>query len=123
MGQTQQPRRSVLIVEDDADLRRVTAELLETGDAIRAGRAWHIAYTSPNLAGVQAAISAGLGVSILSAVAILADHQILRAKDGFPAVGDTELALVAAPDASPATRRLADVLAEFCAGASPRAAA
>jgi DNA-binding transcriptional LysR family regulator len=88
-----------------------------------AGRAWHIAYTSPNLAGVQAAISAGLGVSILSAVAILADHQILRAKDGFPSVGDTELALVAAPDASPATRRLADVLAEFCAGASPRAAA
>ena len=62
-------------------------------------------------------------VRILSAVAILADHQILRAKDGFPAVGDTELALVAAPDASPATRRLADVLAEFCAGASPRAAA
>jgi DNA-binding transcriptional LysR family regulator len=31
-----------------------------------AGRAWHIAYTSPNLAGVQAAVSAGLGVSILS---------------------------------------------------------
>ena len=88
-----------------------------------AGRAWHIAYTSPNLAGVQAAVSAGLGVSILSAVAILADHQILRAKDGFPSVGDTELALVAARDASPATRRLADVLAEFCAGASPRAAA
>jgi len=29
MGQTQQPRRSVLIVEDDADLRRVTAALLE----------------------------------------------------------------------------------------------
>jgi DNA-binding transcriptional LysR family regulator len=88
-----------------------------------AGRAWRIAYTSPNLAGVQAAVSAGLGVSILSAAAVLADHQILRAKDGFPAVGDTELALVAAPDASPATRRLADVLAEFCAGGSPRAAA
>ena len=88
-----------------------------------AGRAWHIAYTSPNLAGVQAAVSAGLGVSILSAAAILADHQILRAKDGFPSVGDTELALVAAPDASPATRRLADLLAEFCAGANSRAAA
>ena len=47
--------------------------------------------------------------------AILADHQILRVKDGFPSVGDTELALIAAPDASPATRRLADLLAEFCA--------
>jgi DNA-binding transcriptional LysR family regulator len=69
----------------------------------------------PNFAGIQAAVSAGLGVSILPDVAILADHQILRVKDGFPSVGDTELALVAAPDASPATRRLADLLAEFCA--------
>jgi DNA-binding transcriptional LysR family regulator len=69
----------------------------------------------PNFAGIQAAVSAGLGVSILPDVAILADHQILRVKDGFPSVGDTELALVAAPDASPATRRLADFLAEFCA--------
>ena len=68
----------------------------------------------PNFAGIQAAVSAGLGVSILPDVAILADHQILRVKDGF-SVGDTELALVAAPDASPATRRLADLLAEFCA--------
>jgi DNA-binding transcriptional LysR family regulator len=69
----------------------------------------------PNFAGIQATVSAGLGVSILPDVAILADHQILRVKDGFPFVGDTELALVAAPDASPATRRLADLLAEFCA--------
>jgi DNA-binding transcriptional LysR family regulator len=68
----------------------------------------------PNFAGIQAAVSAGLGVSILPDVAILADHQILRVKDGF-SVGDTELALVAPPDASPATRRLADLLAEFCA--------
>ena len=37
-----------------------------------AGRSWRLAYTSPNLAGIQAAVSAGLGVSILSDVAILA---------------------------------------------------
>ena len=29
MGQTQQKRRAVLIVEDDAELRRLTAALLE----------------------------------------------------------------------------------------------
>ena len=45
--------------------------------------------------------SAGLGVSVLPDTAILADHQVLRVKDGFPSVGNTELALVAAPDASP----------------------
>jgi DNA-binding transcriptional LysR family regulator len=88
-----------------------------------AGRAWHIAYTSPNFAGIQAAVSAGLGVSILPDAAVLADHRVLRSKDGFPAISDTELALVAAPDASPATRRLAELLADFCHSADPRAAA
>jgi DNA-binding transcriptional LysR family regulator len=88
-----------------------------------AGRAWHIAYTSPNFTGIQAAVSAGLGVSILPDTAVLADHRVLRSKDGFPAISDTELALVAAPDASPATRRLAELLADFCHSADPRAAA
>jgi DNA-binding transcriptional LysR family regulator len=88
-----------------------------------AGRGWHIAYTSPNFAGIQAAVSAGLGVSILPEPAILGDHRVLRSRDGFPAITNTELALVAAPDASPATRRLADLLADFCNSADPRAAA
>jgi DNA-binding transcriptional LysR family regulator len=88
-----------------------------------AGRGWHIAYTSPNFAGIQAAVSAGLGVSILPEASLLADHRVLQPKDGFPAITNTELALVAAPDASPATRRLADLLADFCAAADPRAAA
>jgi DNA-binding transcriptional LysR family regulator len=79
-----------------------------------AGRAWHVAYTSQNLPGIQAAVSAGLGVSILPDVAILAEHRVLGRRDGFPPISNTELVLVAAPDATPATRRLADVLAEFC---------
>ncbi|MEA2948294.1 MAG: hypothetical protein QOI40_3624 [Alphaproteobacteria bacterium] len=88
-----------------------------------AGRGWHIAYTSPNFSGIQAAVSAGLGVSILPEASLLADHRVLQRKDGFPAITNTELALIAAPDASPATRRLADLLADFCAAADPRAAA
>ena len=88
-----------------------------------AGRAWHVTYTSPNFSGIQAAVSVGLGVSILPEVAILADHRVLRPKDGFPSVSNTELALQAAPTASPATRRLAELLAEFCNSADPRAAA
>jgi DNA-binding transcriptional LysR family regulator len=88
-----------------------------------AGRAWHIAYTSPNLPGIQAAVSAGLGVSILSEVAVLPEHRVLKASEGFPTVTNTEIALVATPDASPATRSLADVLAEFCSSGDPRKAA
>jgi len=83
-----------------------------------AGRAWHIAYTSPNITGIQAAVSVGLGVSILPEVAILPEHRVLKKSDGFPAITNTEIALVAAVDASPATRRLAEVLAEFCSAAN-----
>jgi DNA-binding transcriptional LysR family regulator len=79
-----------------------------------AGRAWYIAYSSPNFYGIQAAVSVGLGVSILPQAAILPEHRVLGAKEGFARVPNTELALLAAPDASPATRRLADVLADFC---------
>jgi DNA-binding transcriptional LysR family regulator len=88
-----------------------------------AGRAWYIAYSSPNLPGIQAAVSAGLGVSILPEVAILEDHCMLGASDGFPPITNTEVALVTAPEASPATRRLAQALADFCSAADPRLAA
>jgi len=87
-----------------------------------AGRNWHMAYTSSSLAGIQAAVAAGLGLSILSEIAIQADHRVLTAKDGFAPIDKTELALVAAPDASPATLRLADRLAEFCNTVQAKAA-
>src|SRR5258705_302248 len=87
-----------------------------------AGRAWHMAYTSSSLTGIQAAVAAGLGLSILSEIAIQADHRVLTAKDGFAPIDKTEVALVASPDASPATLRLADRLAAFCSTAQAKAA-
>ena len=87
-----------------------------------AGRAWHMAYSSSNLAGIQAAVAAGMGLSILSEMAIQADHRVLTAKDGFSPIDKTEVALVASPDASPATLRLADRLAEFCDTVQAKAA-
>ena len=87
-----------------------------------AGRSWHMAYTSSNLSGIQAAVAAGMGLSILSEMAIQADHRVLTAKDGFAPIDRTEVALVAAPDASPATLRLADRLAEFCSTVQAKAA-
>jgi len=87
-----------------------------------AGRSWHMAYSSSSLVGIQAAVGAGLGLGILSEIAILPNHRILTAKDGFAPIDKTEMALVAAPDASPATLRLADRLAEFCAAVQSKAA-
>ena len=87
-----------------------------------AGRTWHMAYTSSNLAGIQAAVGAGMGLSILSEMAIQSDHRVLTAREGFAPIDRTEVALVAAPDASPATLRLADRLAEFCETVQRKAA-
>jgi DNA-binding transcriptional LysR family regulator len=87
-----------------------------------AGRAWHMAYTSSSLAGIQAAVAAGMGLSILSEMAIQADHRVLTAKDGFAPINRTEVALMASPGASPATLRLADRLAEFCDSVQAKAA-
>jgi DNA-binding transcriptional LysR family regulator len=87
-----------------------------------AGRGWHMAYTSSSLAGIQAAVAAGMGLSILSEMAIQADHRVLTAKEGFAPIEKTEVALMASPDASPATLRLADKLAEFCNTVQAKAA-
>ncbi|MET0220245.1 MAG: LysR substrate-binding domain-containing protein [Tardiphaga sp.] len=87
-----------------------------------AGRSWHMAYTSSSLAGIQAAVAAGLGLSIMPEIAVQAEHRILTAADGFAPIDETEMALVAAPEASPATLRLADRLAEFCTAVTAKAA-
>jgi len=87
-----------------------------------AGRAWHMSYTSSSLAGIQAAVAAGMGLSILSEMAIQADHRVLTAREGFAPIDKTEVALVASPAASPATLRLADRLAEFCDAVQAKAA-
>jgi DNA-binding transcriptional LysR family regulator len=87
-----------------------------------AGRSWHMAYTSSSLSGIQAAVAAGLGLSILPEIAVQADHQVLTAKDGFASIDKTEIALMASPHASPATLRLADRLAEFCDAVQTKAA-
>jgi DNA-binding transcriptional LysR family regulator len=87
-----------------------------------AGRAWHIAYTSASLLGIQAAVSAGLGVSILPEVAIIPTHRVLGPEDGSSPIANTEVALIVAPKASQATLRLAEALTDFCS-ANTRVAA
>jgi DNA-binding transcriptional LysR family regulator len=97
------------------------------GEAVHAlevaGRAWYFAYTSQNLAGIQAAVSAGLGFGILPAIAILPAHRILGATDGYPAIERTELTLLVATGANRAARLLAELLIDFCGtAAQPEAA-
>lgn len=60
----------------------------------KAGRRWHVAFGSHSLSGIQAAVSAGLAVSVLPVSALLADHQVLGEADGFAALPASELALL-----------------------------
>ncbi|WP_454675010.1 LysR substrate-binding domain-containing protein [Achromobacter pestifer] len=75
-----------------------------------AGRPWHVAYHSHSLAGVQAAVAAGLGVSLLPAFARLETHALLGAQDGLAAVPSTELAIVNSRGASGMEQQLLEAL-------------
>jgi DNA-binding transcriptional LysR family regulator len=79
-----------------------------------AGRTWRIAFSSPNTPGVQAAVSAGIGVAIVPSMAVLADHREIGRREGFPTVSDTELALISVPEAGYLIRDVAGMISEFC---------
>lgn len=69
----------------------------------RAGYLWQASYTSTSVAGVQAAVRAGLGIAVLPVSAVDADMRRLTAKEGFPALPDSEIvAFLRQPESEPA---------------------
>lgn len=73
-----------------------------------AGRGWRVAFTSPSLAGLHAAVRAGLGMSVFSRDMVPKDLKILGSDSGLPALEDSEVALLRHPRLSKAGQRLAD---------------
>lgn len=61
----------------------------------KGGRPWRQAFGSHSLTGIQAAVSAGLGLSVLPTTALLPDHRVLDEAAGLPALPHSELALTA----------------------------
>lgn len=67
--------------------RRMTA-------ALRAeGRDWRIAYTNPEIGGLQRAVSSGLGITALTRKTLLPDMRILTSRDGFAAMEPIQIGL------------------------------
>lgn len=62
-----------------------------------AGRPWRVVYTSPSLSGIQAAVRAGLGVTVLPKDMISPGLSILGPDHGLPVLEDTEIILLKAP--------------------------
>jgi DNA-binding transcriptional LysR family regulator len=56
---------------------------------------WRIVYTSPSLAGTQAAVRAGLGITVLPERMVPPDFSIAGAAEGLPDLRETEIALMA----------------------------
>lgn len=83
--------------------RRRAIEALEA-----AGRAWRIAYTSTSLAGTQAAVRAGLGLTVLPRDMVPPDLVVLGAAQGAPDLRETEIALLTAQPLSRPAARLAE---------------
>lgn len=84
-------------------------------------RSWHVAYSSPNLASLQAAVADGLGLSLLPLRAALPSHRLLGKKDGFMEAPALWLAMHHPAGASPATMELAARLARRCSELAKRA--
>ena len=86
----------------------------------RAGRASRIAYTSVSLAGIHAAVSAGLAVAVTTPGSVLPGQRILDRRHGLPPLGEAGIMLLrASADPSPLVDRLEAVIADLFLGGGP----
>jgi DNA-binding transcriptional LysR family regulator len=83
------------------------------------GRNWRISYTCSSLNGIQNAVAAGLGISLLPRRTVTADHVVLGAKEGLPPVDGYEIGLFHRPTANATVLALAQALAGMLAGETP----
>lgn len=99
----------LVVLDAPCLVRRAAIDALD-----RAGIAWRIAFTSASLAGIWAAVTAGLGVSVRTPLGLPAGVRALTAKEaGLPALPMLGLALHRADaEPSPAVTRLAKILVD-----------
>lgn len=91
-----------LVLAPNPDIyRRRAVAALES-----AGRPWRVVYTSPSLAGIEAAVRAGLGVTVLPRQMLGTGLATVGAEHGLPGLPDTEIVLLEAAG-RPASRAAA----------------
>jgi DNA-binding transcriptional LysR family regulator len=98
-----EPLPLVLAPVPDVYRKRALASL----DAAK--RRWRIVYTSPSLNGLQAAVRAGLGLTVLPKEMVPTGFVFMGPEQGLPPLPDTEIVLYRAPGA---LSRAAELLAE-----------
>jgi DNA-binding transcriptional LysR family regulator len=63
----------------------------------RLGRRYRIACSSASVAGVRAAVAAGLAVAVLGRSTLPAGARVLSLEDGFPSLPGSDIALLRRP--------------------------
>lgn len=86
-------------------------EMIEVAE--QHGRRWRISFTSSSLFGIQSAVGDGLGISLLPARAVTADHAVLTPRSGWPRIDTMEIALLHRPTVDPVIKELAGDLAQM----------
>lgn len=80
----------------------------------RAGRKWQIACVSESVSGLQAAVFAGMAITVLGRCALVTGMRELTPAEGFPTLPKIDLLLYKAPGvSSPAVDALHDYLAHY----------
>ncbi len=70
-------------------------------------RRWRISFTSASLSGIQGAVADGMGISLLPARAMTADHRALHRRHGLGSAEGFEIALLHRSGADPVVLELA----------------
>ncbi len=94
------------LLPEDAAYHRLAIEALE-----RAGQPWRIVCVSESIAGLQAAVFAGLACAVVPRAAVVAGMRIVEA-GSLPPLPAVELALISPAPGTPPVSRLATVLRE-----------
>lgn len=76
----------------------------------KAGAEWKVAYTSPSVAGIVAAVKAGLGFAALPRHMVPSDLTPLEHEKGWPELQDAEICLLARSETNPAISALTDFI-------------
>lgn len=96
-------------------LRTIATDKLD-----RAGCAWRLAFSSPSLAGIWAAVAAGLGLTIRTEIGLPGTVRALSAGEtNLPALPKLGLKLHRKEMADPVAARLADIVTEAARAALP----
>jgi DNA-binding transcriptional LysR family regulator len=86
-------------------LRKTAIDLLE-----KAGIPWRLAFSSPSIAGVKAAVRAGLGITLRGTSFLDRDLIAFKGRPKLPNPPKLDIVLATSPQATPATRAFAELV-------------